>query len=43
MKDEKLKDIVSKTGFSSYNYFFKVFKESTGCTPQEFKKHESGI
>ncbi|NMA65482.1 MAG: response regulator [Clostridiaceae bacterium] len=34
---EKLKDIASKAGFSSYNYFFKIFKEITGLTPQEYR------
>lgn len=36
---ERLKNIVQKTGFSSYNYFFRVFKEITGETPQEYKKN----
>lgn len=36
-QDLALKEIVQKTGFSSYNYFFKVFKELVGSTPQEFK------
>lgn len=32
-----LKEIVSEVGFSSYNYFFKVFKDITGITPAEYK------
>ena len=36
-QDVRLKDVVVQTGFSNYNYFFKVFKEFTGCTPKDFK------
>jgi two-component system response regulator YesN len=28
--------IYQKVGFSSYNYFFKVFKQNTGLTPKEY-------
>jgi Response regulator containing CheY-like receiver domain and AraC-type DNA-binding domain len=35
--DIKLKDIVNKVGFSSYNYFFKVFKDLIGMTPIEYE------
>ena len=31
-------DISSSVGFSSYNYFCKVFKEATGMTATEYKK-----
>ena len=31
-----MKEIVDRTGFRSYNYFFKVFRESEGMTPSEF-------
>jgi two-component system response regulator YesN len=31
-----LKQISSQAGFSSYNYFFRVFKEMTGVTPQTY-------
>lgn len=31
-----IKQISSQTGFSSYNYFFRVFKEITGVTPQVY-------
>lgn len=34
---EKLKDIAAKSGFVNYNYFFKIFKEITGLTPQEYR------
>lgn len=33
-----VKEIAEKTGFSNYNYFFKVFKEMTGMTPNEYEK-----
>ncbi|WP_274651161.1 response regulator transcription factor [Paenibacillus humicola] len=36
--DYKLKEIVSRAGFNHYNYFFKVFKEVTGMTPQEYEQ-----
>lgn len=31
-----MKEIVEQAGFRNYNYFFKVFKESTGMKPSEF-------
>lgn len=31
-----VKQISSQVGFSTYNYFFKVFKEHTGMTPQAY-------
>ena len=31
-----MKEIVEEAGFRNYNYFFKVFKESTGMKPGEF-------
>lgn len=31
-----MKEIAWQAGFRNYNYFFKVFKESTGMTPGEF-------
>lgn len=27
------------TGFSNYSYYSKVFKELTGCTPNEYRRH----
>ncbi|SFK98914.1 two-component system, response regulator YesN [Paenibacillus sp. 1_12] len=36
--DERIKDIYGKVGFSSYNYFFKVFKDIVGMTPMEYAK-----
>lgn len=38
--DYKIKEIYEKVGFSSYNYFFKVFKDMTGLTPQSYGKKE---
>jgi two-component system response regulator YesN len=36
--DNKIKDIYERVGFSSYNYFFKVFKDFEGMTPQDYAK-----
>lgn len=36
--NDKLKEIVEKVGFNTYNYFFKVFKEFTGMTPADYEK-----
>lgn len=33
------KDVAEQTGFNHYNYFFKVFKDYTQMTPQEFVVH----
>lgn len=33
-----VKEISRKAGFPNYNYFFKVFKEMTGVTPQAYMK-----
>lgn len=32
----KMKEIVAQCGFNNYNYFFKVFRELEGVTPNEF-------
>lgn len=32
----RLKDIATACGFSQYTYFFKVFKQATGLTPNEY-------
>jgi two-component system response regulator YesN len=34
----KVKQIYERVGFTSYNYFFKVFKDVTGMTPQSYAK-----
>jgi len=34
----QIKEIYEKVGFSSYNYFFKVFKDTTGATPHRYGK-----
>ena len=31
-----VKQVSVQVGFSTYNYFFKVFKERTGMTPQAY-------
>lgn len=36
--DYRAKDIFERVGFSSYTYFFKVFKNRTGMTPQEYAR-----
>ena len=33
----QIKEIASKLGFGSHNYFSKVFKKVTGLTPKEYK------
>ncbi len=33
-----ISDIAVKTGFCSFSYFSKVFKESTGITPSQYRK-----
>lgn len=35
----KIKDLYNEVGFSSYNYFFKVFKDVEGVTPQTYMKN----
>lgn len=36
--DSKLKDITKEIGFNNYSYFFKVFKDIVGMTPQEYEE-----
>ena len=36
--DYRLKHIAEKVGFNSYTYFFTVFKEFLGMTPQEYEE-----
>lgn len=36
----KVKEIAAMAGFNNYNYFFKVFKDITGCTPAEYERQE---
>jgi YesN/AraC family two-component response regulator len=33
-----IKDVVEKSGFHNYNYFFKVFRDIEGVTPSEYIK-----
>lgn len=37
-----VKQISSQVGFTTYNYFFKVFKELTGTTPHAFMSRSPG-
>lgn len=37
-----IKQISSQVGFTTYNYFFKVFKELTGMTPHAYVARPSG-
>lgn len=42
----KLKDIIKEVGFNNYTYFFKVFKDLLGMTPQEYEdtnKSKAGL
>lgn len=41
--DYSMKQIVERSGFRNYNYFFKVFKEMEGVTPSEFIQTGSKI
>lgn len=35
-RDLTMKEIIEQSGFRSYTYFFKIFKDSEGLTPSEF-------
>lgn len=37
--DQKILDIAIELGFSSHEHFTKIFKESYGMTPQEYRKN----
>lgn len=36
--DEKIETIAGRCGYPSLNAFFTAFKQSTGCTPAEFRR-----
>ena len=40
---EKIKSISEKVGFNNNTYFFKVFKEVTGMTPQEYENSQEKL
>lgn len=37
--NEKLEIIANRNGFSSGNYFCKVFKKSVGMSPNEYRRN----
>lgn len=39
--DKSVKEIAADTGFKNYNYFFRVFKNIVGTTPQNFYKENT--
>jgi len=39
LESEKIGEIVEKVGYRSRKHFLKVFKEYTGYTPMEYRKH----
>lgn len=42
-KQYKIKDIYKLVGFSSYNYFFTVFKKKVGVSPLEYENKKNGV
>ena len=34
----KISEVASKTGYSDYNYFTKIFKKEYGMTPRDYRK-----
>lgn len=41
--DESISEISLSTGFSSFSYFSKAFKEYEGISPKEFRKKSAGL
>ncbi len=40
---QTIQEIAVATGFANGNYFAKVFRRKTGCSPSEYRKKESNI
>ena len=40
--DRTVWDVAGESGFRDLSYFQRVFKRSTGCTPQEYRRHARG-
>ena len=40
--DIKIPDVAQMSGFKETNYFYKIFKNSTGLTPLEYRKKHKG-
>jgi YesN/AraC family two-component response regulator len=36
--DEEIKEVAVKVGFNDQNYFYRIFKRSTGMSPTEYRK-----
>ena len=45
MRDPTIKiyNIGYQVGYKNLQHFYKVFKQSTGCTPNEYRKQYYGV
>lgn len=41
--DEPIENIAITVGFNEVNYFYKLFKQYTGCTPLSFRKNDNNL
>ena len=37
-----ISQVASEVGYDNYSYFTKIFKEKTGCSPGDYRKHHAG-